>query len=80
MRDATAIQTNNLSSQIEVASGQSAMSIANHNSWVYLDSPSTTSAVTYKLQAGRLNSLNQNVIYQQGSNNTSTITLLEIGA
>ena len=47
---------------------------------IYLDSPATTSATTYKTQ-GRpeFTASSQNVIFQQGSN-PSTIILLEIGA
>jgi hypothetical protein len=47
---------------------------------IYLDSPSTTSATTYKTQ-GRpeFTASSQNVVFQQGSN-PSTIVLMEIGA
>jgi hypothetical protein len=47
---------------------------------VYLDSPATTSATTYKTQ-GRpeFTTNSQNVVFQQGSN-PSTIVLMEIGA
>jgi hypothetical protein len=47
---------------------------------IYLDSPATTSATTYKTQ-GRPETAasGQNVVFQQGSN-PSTIILLEIGA
>jgi hypothetical protein len=46
----------------------------------YLDSPASTSALTYKTQGRPENSASgQNVIFQQGSN-PSTIILLEIGA
>jgi hypothetical protein len=47
---------------------------------VYLDSPATTSATTYKTQ-GRpeFTASSQNVVFQQGSN-PSTIVLMEIGA
>lgn len=46
----------------------------------YLDSPASTSALTYKTQGRPENSTSgQNVIFQQGSN-PSTIILLEIGA
>jgi hypothetical protein len=47
---------------------------------IYLDSPATTSATTYKTQGRPEFSTNsQNVVFQQGSN-PSTIILLEIGA
>jgi hypothetical protein len=47
-------------------------------SMVYLDSPSTTSATTYKIQAGK-GSFGIDLTFQRGSD-PSTITLLEIGA
>lgn len=80
MRDSTAILTNGLVHQLEGSS--STMSLVTQNSFVYLDSPSSTSAITYKLQAGRVSSVNQNIRYQDSTNSgsTSTITLLEIGA
>jgi hypothetical protein len=48
------------------------------SSWVYLDSPATTSATTYKIQ-GKTNGT-ATVVFQGGTNDTSVITLLEIGA
>ena len=47
--------------------------------YTYLDSPATTSATTYKMTAAAIYG-SQTVIFQFGSVNTSTITLLEIGA
>ena len=44
----------------------------------YLDSPATTSAVTYKTQFASL--FNNNRVYVQGSSGDSTITLLEVAA
>ena len=80
MRDSTAILTNGLVQQLEGST--STMSIVGMNSFVYLDSPASTSAITYKLQAGRVSGVSQNVRYQDSTNggSTSTITLLEIGA
>jgi len=47
----------------------------------YLDSPASTSALTYKIQSAAETTANSGAIYWQGSvNNTSTIQLLEIGA
>ena len=43
--------------------------------YCYLDSPSTTSATTYKLQ---VHAYNPGTIYQNESSNKTTITLLEI--
>ena len=77
MRGATDILTNNLMTQIEGASFN--LSLAGSYALTYLDSPATTSATTYKVQAAKLSS-GTGVNYQQGGNNTSVITLLEIGA
>lgn len=47
----------------------------------YLDSPSTTSAVTYKTQgASLITSGGNQIIFQQDSTGVSVMTLLEIGA
>jgi hypothetical protein len=54
--------------------------IAANNSVVYLDSPATTSSITYKLQANVQSTANsRQVVFQEGSA-PGTITLLEIGA
>ena len=47
-------------------------------SYQYLDSPATTSAVTYKTQIS--NAGNTGTVYAQAGPSTSTITLLEIAA
>jgi len=47
----------------------------------YLDSPSTTSAITYKTQGAAYESTNSGKItFQSGGGQTSTIILMEIGA
>ena len=46
----------------------------------YLDSPATTSAITYKTQGRAYATTNSGTIVFQDSGNTSAITLLEIGA
>jgi hypothetical protein len=51
---------------------------ATHASLIYLDSPATTSATTYKTQ-GLVRETAGSVIYQ-GTSSPSTITLMEIGA
>jgi hypothetical protein len=62
------------------AAGATAVESRGTSSIVYLDSPSTTSATTYKTQARPENTASsQNVIFQQSAN-PSTIVLLEIGA
>ena len=77
LRGATQILEDLIFSQLEGASSSSGYK-GNSSSITYLDSPATTSATTYKLQAARILG---NGIYFQGSNsNASTITLLEIGA
>jgi hypothetical protein len=54
--------------------------IAANNSVVYLDSPATTSSITYKLQANTQSTANsRQVVFQEGSA-PGTITLMEIGA
>ena len=72
-RDATQIFTNNYllytSTAMELSAGYGVN---------YLDSPSTTSATTYKTQFS--NRLAAGSVEVQASNNTSTIILMEIGA
>jgi hypothetical protein len=76
LRGATQIYENLIATQIEGASAGT-MYTGSTAGYTYLDSPATTSATTYKLQAAR--NLGVGVFYQQGGTNTSTITLLEIG-
>ena len=72
-RGATQIFTNNYllytNTAVELSTGYSVS---------YLDSPSTTSATTYKTQFS--NRVNAASVEVQASNNTSTIILMEIGA
>ena len=78
VRDSTAIRLYERALVLYIASGGS-----NHTggsySYCFLDSPSTTSATTYKLQ-GRTNSgtLRINDFYSGSGNSASTITLMEI--
>ena len=46
-------------------------------SWIYLDSPSTTSSVTYKVQAS---SFASNTIEMNSNGHHTSMTLMEIGA
>jgi len=62
------------------ATGATAVGLTNVNSVVYLDSPATTSATTYKLQAGVEQNSNSGTINFQRNSGQSSITLLEIGA
>lgn len=60
--------------------GAATLYIGGTVSYSYVDSPNTTSAVTYKTQ-GRLNSTSSsNTVKYQAGTNPSVITLLEIGA
>lgn len=53
----------------------------NNVSIVYLDSPATTSATTYKPQYKQTTNANDKTLYfQNGNGGSSTITLMEIGA
>jgi hypothetical protein len=47
---------------------------------VYVDSPSSTSSLTYKTQIAVNTTANSGYTVAQGSSNVSTITLIEIGA
>jgi len=64
--------------KIAGGTGTSAASYIGSCSVCYLDSPATTSAVTYKTQFA--SSANVSVVYIQTSSAMSTITLLEIAA
>jgi hypothetical protein len=54
--------------------------IVGYTNIMYLDSPATTSALTYKTQGRSYDTANGEKIKTQVSSATSTITLLEIGA
>ena len=54
--------------------------MATYSNIMYLDSPATTSATTYKTQQRALNSGAGAQINSQPGDRTSTITLFEIGA
>ena len=77
MRGATAILTNGNAQYVEGASNNP-IAIMGQLNFIYIDSPATTSATTYKLQS--VVTAGFATRYQNGSDNTSTITLLEIGA
>ena len=75
LRGSTTIDT------FEVSAGNNLASTVNQFGGVgtnYLDSPSTTSAVTYKTQFNAIDNVAQAIV--QYNSATSTITLLEIGA
>jgi len=80
LRGATSIQDLLETIQIYVDNGAKTALNARWGA-TYLDSPSTTSATTYKMQ-GKVNTTAnaQSMNCQSGSNSLSTMTLIEIGA
>ena len=71
-RDDTALSENRLAIQGSVRSGQTM-------SGIYLDSPSSTSALTYNIKARASDTASSSNITAQRSGLDSTITLMEIG-
>ena len=61
-------------------SGQSDLQLGQNISMIYLDSPATTSATTYKTQAAVSSTASGRSITAQYNSSKSTITLIEIGA
>jgi hypothetical protein len=61
-------------------SGQSDLQLGQNISMIYLDSPATTSATTYKTQAAVSSTASGRNITAQYNSSKSTITLIEIGA
>jgi hypothetical protein len=76
LRGATVLQSNTGTSQLETGSANP-ISLGTQQGFNYYDSPSSTSALTYKLQA-KVNAGTN--VYYQISSAASTITLIEIGA
>lgn len=76
MRDATVLFTNFKTPYFEGATA-SDMVLTGQYSYVFLDSPASTSALVYKLQGMVITGASAE--YQDDGNSTSTITLLEIG-
>jgi hypothetical protein len=76
MRDTTAIVTDTATNYVASNSGTSTWELNSRNTIVYLDSPATTSATTYKLQfkANQTGDSCQINTYAT----TSTITLMEV--
>jgi hypothetical protein len=62
------------------AAGVTVSALRNIQSISFLDSPATTSAVTYKTQGALQVTTNSSTMYFQETNALSSITLLEIGA
>lgn len=78
LRDSTDIVTDSIL-QILTGGASSSLLQANH-SICYLDSPSTTSALTYKTQIKVNDTNNSGKIRAQDESSPSQITLIEIGA
>jgi hypothetical protein len=82
LRGATVIVSpgTNASDIGSAASGAASTSATGRYSQSYLDSPATTSATTYKVQAKPLTTANSSNFIAQIDSTRSTITLMEIGA
>jgi hypothetical protein len=85
MRDATDIFNQNGDASLQTLvgnNGSNSLELSGYFGLTYLDSPATTAATTYKIQ-GKRNvfspTANASIIFQNNLN-SSTITLLEIGA
>ena len=76
-RSASGYEINNL---ILSSGNWSAQEYGNSYALAVVDSPATTSATTYKLQAKIDNTAGSSSIYFQLNNNPSTIILMEVGA
>jgi len=71
LRDSTAVFTSTTQADV-YNSGANAQDRA---SWMHLDSPSTISSITYKVQVG----VNTGTIYFNGNHNKTQLILMEIG-
>jgi len=67
-------------SGIGVTGGNTDVTLKHNQSIVYLDSPATTSATTYKLQSAVSSTANSGNIEFQSGNAPSVIILMEVGA
>jgi len=78
VRGSTAVWTI-ASSAIYLYNGNGGVNYANNQSGtVYLDSPATTSATTYKVQMRSDGTGSSNTVAMQAQSSTSTMTLMEI--
>jgi hypothetical protein len=83
LRDATVVfeqSPNKNRTQYIGVTGQSYVSVGTITSFSYLDSPSTTSSTTYKIQAAVYTAAQGGTYFAQDDSSKSVITLLEIGA
>ena len=78
LRDTTAIVTD---SRLQILIGGASSTLLQQNfSIIYLDSPSTTSSITYKTQIKVTDTSSSGKIRAQDDSSPSTITLIEVGA
>lgn len=81
LRGSTVIYGNTVAFEDQIfVNGGSEVTFRTRANRVFLDSPSTTSATTYKTQGSVENTANSSNLTCQFSSTVSTITLLEIGA
>jgi hypothetical protein len=81
LRGATTLQSWNTGKNfLTIVGGGSIGIMAANNSVVHLDSPATTSSITYKLQANVQSTANSRQVRFQTDSCPGTITLMEIGA
>lgn len=85
MKDSTAIWTigNVALGESGIGINAAGASVVDHDritTGVYLDSPATTSSLTYKIQGAVINTLNSHTVKFQLASIPSQITLMEIGA
>jgi hypothetical protein len=76
LRGATALQSGESHYEMQNLSGYTAF----QQSFIFLDSPATTSSVTYKTQGRISTSADGSVLTFQPDNSPSTIVLMEIAA
>lgn len=80
VRDATNILTTDAEHHYIAAVGATSVVLSTYETITYLDSPSTTSATTYKMQMKVASTANSGVVIAQRQSTPSSIVLLEIGA
>lgn len=79
LRDATPVYLQEFGPQLYLAGG-TAMALGGYHNANYLDSPASTSAITYKTQGKLSSTANSAVVVFQENTTTSSIILMEIGA
>ena len=75
-RDSTNVKSSTVNYSIYIYDeGGDAIEFRGWQAWNFLDSPSTTSQITYKVQLAKYGG---GIFEAQNSNNTSTMTLMEV--